>query len=133
MAARSLTAKGEEQEMDAGAALDLLDRDASVAVFDVRRHRGKYQLRGAVFYRYDHFVETNDLALPVARDQVVLVYADDDDATGRVVERLRGCGFERAEAIDGGLKGLEDAGARLEETTQEQPIPSNPNAGIPLL
>ena len=119
--------------MNAGAALDLLARDAKVAAFDVRRHRGKDQLRGAVFYRYDHFEEATDLALPVAHDQVVLVYADDDDAARRVVEKLRGCGFERAEAIDGGLKALEDAGARLEETTQEQPLPTEPNAGIPLL
>ncbi len=118
--------------MDARSALDLLARDASVAAFDVRRHRGKEQLRGAVFYRYDHFEGAADLALPLARDQVVLVYADDDDAAARAVEKLHGFGFERAEAIDGGLKALADAGARLEEATQEQPLPAD-GAGIPLL
>lgn len=119
--------------MNAAAALDLIGRDASVAVFDVRRHRGKTQMRGAVFYRYDHFTSAGDLALPLAHDQTVLVYADDDDAAAGVVEKLRDYGFARAEAIDGGLDALEQAGARLEEATQEQPLPTEPGAGIPLL
>ena len=119
--------------MNARTAVDLLERDASVALFDVRRRRGKVQVRGAVFYRYDHFGDAADLALPLAHDQIVLVYADDDDAAGRVVRKLHDYGFEHAQAIDGGLKALEDAGARLEEATQEQPLPGEPEAGIPLL
>ena len=119
--------------MNAASALDLFGRDASVAVFDVRRHRGKQQLRGAVYYRYDHFTEADDLALPLAHDQTVLVYADDDESAARAVEKLRSYGFERAQAIDGGLEALERAGARLEDATQEQPLPSEPDAGIPLL
>lgn len=119
--------------MNARTALDLLETDASVAVFDVRRHRGKAQLRGAVFYRYDHFDGASDLALPLSHDQVVLVYADDDDAAARVVRKLHEYGFERAQAIEGGFAALENAGARLEEVTQEQPLPGEPEAGIPLL
>ena len=119
--------------MNANLAVDLIGREPSVAVFDVRRHRGKTQLRGAVFYRHDHFMAASDLALPVSHDQVILVYADNENASAGAVEKLRAYGFERAEAIEGGLKSLEDAGARLEETTQEQPLPTEPNAGIPLL
>ena len=106
--------------MDARSALDPLARDASVAVFDVRRHRGKEQLRGAVFYRYDHFEGAADLALPIAHGQIVLVYADDDDAAARAVAKLHGFGFERAPSnrrrIEGARRrrratGRNDAGA----------------------
>jgi|SRR5579863_6527433 len=119
--------------MNATAALDLVAADPSVAVLDLRRHRGKAQLRGAVYYHPDHFLQAQCLALPIAHDQVILVYGDDAGDVEASVERLRRDGYRRAEAIVGGLDALEHAGARLEASTQEQPIPTEPDAGIPLV
>lgn len=103
---------------------------ASTPIVDARKHRGKAQIRGAVYYDPDALLGTAELSLPMAKERPVAVYADDDERAQRIVDKLRASGFEHAEAIVGGIEGWRDAGLPTEELTQEQPIPEDMQAGL---
>lgn len=106
--------------------------DTAIALLDVRRHRGDCQVRGAVHYDPDRLIGAPDLVLPISRGQTILVYSDDDETARETVRKLRRYGYLHAEFVAGGLAAMESAGARLEPPTQEQPIPGDAQAGIPL-
>lgn len=103
---------------------------ATTPIVDTRKHRGKDQIRGAVYYDPTALLETRELSLPMAKENSVAVYADDDESAQRIVDALRASGFERAEALSGGIEAWRDAGLPTEELTQEQPIPEDMHAGL---
>lgn len=107
---------------------DLLD--ATIPIVDARKHRGKVQIRGAVYYDPEAMLESSELSLPMAKERPVAVYSDDGERAQRIVEKLRASGFEHAEALLGGIDAWRDAGLPTEEPTQEQPIPENAEAGL---
>ena len=104
---------------------------ATMPTLDVRKHQGKQQIRGALRYDPKRLLAEEHLALPLAHDQRVIVYSDDDETAVEIAEYLRGQGYANAAILAGGFKAYRDAGLPLEEATQEQPIPGQEGAGIP--
>jgi rhodanese-related sulfurtransferase len=106
------------------------DVTATAEILDLRRHPGKHQIRGAVRYDPRALLDAQPLVLPLSHDAPIVVYADSDDVVAAVVARLKQSGYAGAEALEGGIEAWERAGLALEELTQEQPVPGEPNAGM---
>lgn len=104
--------------------------DSATAILDVRRRTGGHQVRGAVRYDAKLLLEAPKLTLPLSHDAPIAVYGDSADVVAEVVERLRRDGYSGAAPLAGGFFAWRDAGRPLEEITQEQPIPGEPEAGL---
>lgn len=104
---------------------------ATMPIIDARTHQGKEQIRGAVRYDPKQLLSEEHLALPIAHDERVVVYSDDDERAGQIAEHLRDQGYKNAAVLAGGLEAYRNAGLPLEQATQEQPIPGQEGAGIP--
>jgi rhodanese-related sulfurtransferase len=99
-------------------------------VIDVRMRPGSKQIRGAIHYDPKHVLEADPLVLPLPHDGPVVVYGDSEPIVAAVVDKLSRSGYSGAARLDGGMEAWDDAGLPLEETTQEQPVPGEPGAGI---
>lgn len=104
--------------------------DATTAILDVRRHTGGRQIRGATRYDAKLLLDAAKLTLPLPHAAPIAVYGDSDEAVADVVARLRRDGYEGAAPLAGGFEGWSAAARPIEETTQEQPIPGEPGAGM---
>ncbi len=104
---------------------------ATMPIIDARTHQGKEQIRGAVRYDPKRLLAEEHLTLPMAHDESIVVYAEDEKHALAVAEHLRRQGYENAAVLAGGLDAYRDAGLPLEQATQEQPIPGQEGAGIP--
>jgi len=103
---------------------------AATPILDVRRHKGRRQIRGAVQYHPNQLLDADSLTLPLPRDGPIVVYGDDDSEVDEVVERLHENGFSGAARLEGGMLAWQSAGLALEDLTQEQPIPDEPSSGL---
>lgn len=110
--------------------LDPEQIDAATAILDLRRHTGGHQIRGAIRYDAKLLLDAPKLALPLSHEAPIAVYGDSDDVVAQVVERLRRDGYAGAAPLAGGFLAWRDGGRPLEEITQEQPIPGEPEAGL---
>ena len=104
--------------------------EAATPILDVRRHKGRRQIRGAVQYHPNQLLDADSLALPLPRDGPIAVYGDDDSEVDRVVARLQENGFSGAARLEGGMLAWQNAGLPLEDLTQDQPIPDEPSSGL---
>ena|SRR5579862_3583230 len=104
---------------------------ATMPTLDVRKHQGKEQIRGAVRYDPKRLLAEEHLTLPIARDERIVVYSDDEESAERVALHLQSQGYDRAAILSGGFDAYRKAGLPVEEATQEQPIPGQEGAGIP--
>ena len=104
---------------------------ATMPTLDVRAHQGREQIRGALRYDPKRLLAEDHLALPIAHDARIVVYADSEEQAAHVAAHLQGQGYTRAAVLAGGFEAYRDAGLPLEEATQEQPIPGQEGAGIP--
>lgn len=103
---------------------------ATMPTLDVRKHARGEQIRGALRYDPKALLGEERLALPLDRERPIVIYAEDDEAAGRVAARLRDQGYARAAVLTGGIEAWKAAGLPTEEITQEQPVPGNAEAGI---
>lgn len=103
---------------------------ATMPTLDVRKHARGEQIRGAVRYDPKALLGEERLALPLAHDRRIVVYAEDDDDAARIAGRLRDQGYAKAAVLAGGLEAWKAAGLPTEALTQEQPVPGNSEAGI---
>jgi rhodanese-related sulfurtransferase len=103
---------------------------STMPALDVRTHPGKEQIRGALRYDAKTLLVEEPLALPLAHDSRIVVYADDEGRAAQVAARLRHEGYTKASILDGGFEAYKKAGLPTEEITQQQPIPGS-EAGIP--
>jgi len=102
----------------------------TMPTLDVRKHARGEQIRGALRYDPKTLLDEEHLALPLEHDRPIVVYAEDDEAAGRVAARLRDQGYAKAAVLTGGIDAWKAAGLPTEAVTQEQPVPGNPEAGI---
>lgn len=99
-------------------------------VLDVRRHRGKEQIRGAVRYDPAKLLDAPRLRLPLPHDGTIVLCADDERIAEHVATRLADEGFGDVCVLEGGMHAWNARGLPTEAPTQEQPIPDDPSAGI---
>ena len=102
----------------------------SVTLIDVRGKPDKQQLRGARRYDPDKLMEAKELGLPLPRDGALVLYCGHGNSSATLTQRFRDAGFVNAMSLEGGYAAAKDAGLPLEELSQEQPIPGEPDTGI---
>ena len=105
--------------------------DAATPVLDIRKHYHHGQIRGALRYDPKKLLEADKLILPLPKGEIVLC-ADDDELAESVAARLQSQGYGEVLLLDGGLDEWKQHGLPTEDATQEQPIPGEQSAGIPL-
>ena len=103
---------------------------ATMPTLDVRKHRGKQQIRGALYYDAHALLKVDKLALPLPHENTIVVYGDTEEDAERVAARLREQGYEKAAVLSGGIEAWESLDLPLEAITEEQPIPGT-EAGTP--
>jgi rhodanese-related sulfurtransferase len=109
------------------------DVGATDTILDVRRHAGSEQIRGAVRYDPKALLDARELALPLNTEGRIVLDADSEDEASKIAERLVAMGAQNVCYLNGGIAGWRAAGLRTEKATQEQPVPTEPDAGIHLL
>jgi rhodanese-related sulfurtransferase len=102
-------------------------------ILDVRHHVGPEQIRGAVRYDPKALLDAPELALPLNLEGRIVLDADSEGAATKIAERLSAMGARDVRYLNGGIASWRAAGLRTEAPTQEQPVPTQPNAGIHLL
>ena len=99
-------------------------RDAFV--IDLRAHRGRDQMTGAIRYDPKHLLEAPRLVLPLPKGSGTIVLYDERGVTDRlleIAEKLRNDGYGKLFVLDGGYEAWRAAGGATEEPTMDQPIP----------
>ena len=104
--------------------------DAATQVLDIRRHPHNEQIRGALRYDPKKLLEVDKLVLPLAKENRVVLYADDERSAQDVASRLLAEGYSDVVLLSGGINEWKAQGLQTEELTQEQPIPGEEDAGI---
>ncbi len=106
-------------------AADLLTRDPRTTIINAGKSAGKREIRGAVRYRPHDLLEADHLALPIAHDSRVVLYAEngDHEALEKIADKLRAEGFTDVSVYDGTLAAYEEAGGETQEASMEQVVP----------
>ncbi len=107
--------------------------DPSMQVLDIRKHTHNEQIRGAVRYDPKKLLEADKLVLPLAKENLVVLCADDEKLASEIAARLEREGYQDVVLLRGGLEEWKAHGLPTEEATQEQPIPGEEDAGIRLI
>ncbi len=102
----------------------------SITLIDVRGKPDKQQIRGARRYDPEKIMEADELDLPLPHDGKIVVYCGRGNSSKMIAQRLRDQGFANAVSLDGGYEAAKEANLPLEELSQEQPIPGEPDTGI---
>jgi rhodanese-related sulfurtransferase len=109
------------------------DVAATDTILDVRRHVGSEQIRGSVRYNPKVLLDAPELALPLNTEGRIVLDSDSEREAAEIAERLTTMGARDVWYLKDGIAGWRDAGLPTEDPTQEQPVPTEPKAGIHLL
>lgn len=106
-------------------ARDLTDGDPRTTIINAGKHAGRREIRGAVRYRPSDLLEADHLALPIAHDARVILYAEGgiDKTLMDVAGKMREQGFSNVSVYDGTLDDYEKAGGETQEPSMEQVVP----------
>ena len=104
--------------------------DPSIQVLDIRKHTHNEQIRGALRYDPKKLLDVDQLVLPLAKENRVVLLADDEKVAQQVGSRLESDGYSDVALLSGGMEAWKAQGLPTEGATQEQPIPGEEDAGI---
>jgi hypothetical protein len=104
---------------------DLLAQDPHITVINAGKHPGHREIRGAVRYNPHELLEAEHLALPIAHEGAVVLYAEHGatDELERIADRMHADGFLDVRVYAGTLADYEQAGGETQEPSMEQIIP----------
>jgi hypothetical protein len=104
---------------------DLLAIDPAATIINAGKHAGNKEIRGAIRYRPADLLEPAHLALPIAHDRPVVLYAHDgpSDELNAIAEKMRGDGFADVRVFGSTLTAYEHAGGATQEASTEQVVP----------
>lgn len=104
---------------------ELLTPEPGTTIINAGRHAGGREIRGAVRYRPSDLLEPEHLALPIAREDPLVLYAEhgSDDHLLRIAGKLAGDGFEDVRVFEGTLADYERAGGETQAPSIEQAVP----------
>jgi hypothetical protein len=104
---------------------DLLANDPHVTVINAGKQPGPREIRGAVRYSPHELLDAEHLALPIAHEGAVVLYAEHgaNDELERIADRMRADGFRDVRVYDGTLADYEQAGGETQAPSMQQVIP----------
>jgi rhodanese-related sulfurtransferase len=104
---------------------DLLAGDPHTTIINAGKSPGRREIRGAIRYDPKELLEADHLALPIAHEDRVILYAEHghDDTLQRIADRMRADGFEDVHVYEGTLQAYEQAGGQTQEPSMQQIIP----------
>jgi hypothetical protein len=104
---------------------ELIAAGPKVTIINAGDRQGAREIRGAVRYRPSDLLEPEHLALPIAREQPVILYAahGPTEKLREIADKLRGDGFADVRVAEVTLADYEQAGGETQEPTLEQVVP----------
>jgi 3-mercaptopyruvate sulfurtransferase SseA len=104
---------------------ELMGMTSGATIINVGKHAGKREIRGAIRYRPSDLLDAEHLALPIARERPVVLYAEggSSDELGQIADKLRSEGFKDVRVLDASLHDYEQAGGETQEASMEQVVP----------
>lgn len=105
---------------------DLVAANPLATIINAGDRQGSREIRGAVRYRPGDLLETQHLALPIAREQPVILYAEHGptDKLHEIADKLRGDGFADVRVADATLDDYVRSGGETQEPSLEQGVPA---------
>jgi hypothetical protein len=106
-------------------ATDLLTHDPSVTIINAGSHAGKHEIRGAIRYKPSDLLDAAHLALPIAHEAGVVLYAEHgaSNELEKIASKLRAEGYAKVSVFAGTLKDFVDAGGETQDASMEQVVP----------
>lgn len=104
---------------------ELLAHDPHTTIINAGQSAGRREIRGAIRYSPSELLEADHLALPIAKEDRVILYAEHghDDMLERIADRMRTDGFQDVRIYEGTLAAYEQAGGETQEPSMQQIIP----------
>jgi 3-mercaptopyruvate sulfurtransferase SseA len=104
---------------------ELLAHDPHTTIINAGKSQGRREIRGAIRYSPSELLEAEHLALPIAHEDRIILYAEhgDDDMLERIADRMRADGFQDVRVYEGTLAAYEQAGGETQEPSMQQIIP----------
>lgn len=104
---------------------ELVALGPQATIINAGDHQGSREIRGSLRYRPHDLLEPAHLALPVAHESTVVLYAEHgpSDKLGQIAEKMAHDGFADVRVLEGGLSEYERAGGPLQEASLEQVVP----------
>jgi len=104
---------------------ELLVRDPHTTIINAGEHAGRREIRGAVRYRPSDLLEADHLALPIAHESLVILYAEhgSDEMLERIADKMRADGYADVCVYEGTLASYELAGGETQDPSLEQVVP----------
>jgi hypothetical protein len=94
-------------------------------IINAGTHAGRREIRGAIRYRPSDLLEPDHLALPIARERTVVLYAENGktDELERIAEKMRGDDFADVRVLGASFADWEGAGGATQDASTEQVVP----------
>ena len=104
---------------------DLLDQNPRTTIINAGKGAGKREIRGAIRYNPSELLAAEHLALPIAHESRVILYAEhgNDETLVRIADKMRADGFSNVCVYEGTLAAYEQAGGETQEASMQQVIP----------
>jgi rhodanese-related sulfurtransferase len=104
---------------------ELLARDPHTTIINAGKQAGRREIRGAIRYSPKELLEADHLALPIAHENRVILYAEHghDETLEQIADKMRADGFTDVRVYEGTLTEYEDAGGETQEPSMQQIIP----------
>jgi rhodanese-related sulfurtransferase len=106
-------------------ASELLTTTPGATIINAGQQPGHKEILGAIRYNPRELLEADHLALPIAHDQAVILYAAKGatDELSKIAAKMTAEGFTRVRIYDGTLDDYEKAGGVTQEPSFQQVIP----------
>jgi rhodanese-related sulfurtransferase len=110
-------------------ASDILRLAPGTTIINAGKHPGKNEIAGAIRYDPKELLEAEHLALPIAHQSAVVLYAEhgSDDHLRKVADKMRDQGFSNVGIYDGTFADYEKAGGAVQPSSTQQIIPPSEN------
>jgi rhodanese-related sulfurtransferase len=104
---------------------ELLTRDPRTTIINAGRGAGKREIRGAIRYNPHELLNAEHLALPIAHNNRIVLYAEHghDENLIRIAEKMRAEGYTDVRVYEGTLAAYEQAGGETQAASMQQIIP----------
>lgn len=104
---------------------ELLTHDPRTTIINAGKHAGKREIRGAIRYDPGELLEAGHLALPIAHEARVILYAENggEETLAHIAAKMRAEGFTDVRVFEGTLSDYEQAGGETQEASMQQIIP----------
>jgi hypothetical protein len=104
---------------------ELVHGDGKATIINAGDHQGHREIRGAIRYRPHDLLQAGHLALPVARDVPVILYAEHGptDELRAIAEKMLRDGFADVRVAQLSLHEFEQRGGMTQEPSVEQLVP----------